>query len=151
MSGAKEFLRKWKSLVTDNGRTYLNILLEQNTTEIYNSYIDSNNEDIKLFAGYMYEQKKCHGLDFEDILKLTVCILTTYEDVRKKWQKKFKYIMVDEFQDVNASQYELCKILSGFHKNLFVVGDPDQNIYSWRGANVKYILIKISRNVKQYL
>ena len=139
VSGAKELIRKWKSLVTDNGRTYLNILLEQNTTEIYNSYINSNNEDIKLFAGYMYEQKKCHGLDFEDILKLTVCILTTYEDVRKKWQKKFKYIMVDEFQDVNASQYELCKILSGYHKNLFVVGDPDQNIYSWRGANVKYI------------
>ena len=139
VSGAKELLRKWKNLVTDNGRTYLNILLEQNTTEIYNSYINSNNEDIKLFAGYMYEQKKCQGLDFDDLLKLTVYILTTYEDVRQKWQKKFKYIMVDEFQDVNDSQYEICKILSGFHKNLFVVGDPDQNIYSWRGANVKYI------------
>lgn len=123
----------------DDGRTYINILLEREEKELRELYMNDGNNYMKLLSGYLYEQKRCFGLDFEDLLKLTIYILKTYEDVRLKWQKKFKYIMIDEFQDVNDSQYELCKILSQYYKNLFVVGDPDQTIYSWRGANVKYI------------
>lgn len=71
---------------------------------------------------------------------ITLYILKKSEYIRTKWQKKFQYIMVDEFQDVNKSQFELASVLSQYYKNLFVVGDPDQTIYSWRGANVNFIL-----------
>ncbi len=67
-------------------------------------------------------------------------IFDSYEEKKKKWQKRMMYVMVDEFQDVSNTQYELVTILSEYHKNLFVVGDPDQTIYSWRGANIEYIL-----------
>lgn len=136
---AKESLKRFKEFKNDDGRTYINILLENEEKELHELYVKAGDNFMKLLAGYMYEQKKCFGLGFEDLLKLTIYTLKTYEDVRLKWQKKFRYIMVDEFQDVNDSQYEICKILSGYHKNLFVVGDPDQTIYSWRGAKVEYI------------
>lgn len=95
-------------------------------------------EDI-IFYGYLYQEKKCFGLDYTDLITFTLQIFKEREDIRLKWQKKFEYIMVDEFQDIDELQYRLVKILSGYHKNLFVVGDPDQTIYSWRGANINYI------------
>src|SRR5699024_8592450 len=67
-------------------------------------------------------------------------IFRQHPDIRLKWQQRLEYIMIDEFQDIDQLQYELMEVLCGYHKNLFIVGDPDQTIYTWRGANVKYLL-----------
>ncbi len=98
--------------------------------------------DVKdiLFYGYLYQEKKCFGLDYNDLIKFSLYIFSQNEDIRLKWQKRLEYIMIDEFQDIDSLQYELMEVLSGYHKNLFIVGDPDQTIYTWRGANVKYLL-----------
>ncbi len=93
-----------------------------------------------IFLGYLYQQKKCFGLDYNDLLKFTIHIFELDKTVRRKWQERCEYIMIDEFQDIDMIQYELMTILAGYHRNLFVVGDPDQTIYTWRGANVKYLL-----------
>jgi len=104
----------------------------------------------KVMYRYFYEQRKCYGLDFDDLVYFTLYILEQDPATRKKWQQRLEYIMVDEFQDIDKDQYALADILSGYHKNLFVVGDPDQTIYTWRGADVKFILEFDSRhdNVK---
>lgn len=96
-------------------------------------------EDI-IFYGYLYQEKKCFGLDYNDLIKFTLHIFREHEDIRLKWQQRLEYIMIDEFQDIDGLQYELMEVLCGYHKNLFVVGDPDQTIYTWRGANVRYLL-----------
>ena len=93
-----------------------------------------------IFYGYLYQEKKCFGLDYNDLIKFCLYIFSRNEEIRLKWQKRLEYIMIDEFQDIDAIQYELMEALSGYHKNLFIVGDPDQTIYTWRGANVKYLL-----------
>jgi len=104
----------------------------------------------KVMYRYFYEQRKCYGLDFDDLVYFTLYILEQDGPTRKKWQQRLEYIMVDEFQDIDKDQYALADILSGYHNNLFVVGDPDQTIYTWRGADVKFILEFDSRheNVK---
>lgn len=104
----------------------------------------------KVMYRYFYEQRKCYGLDFDDLIYFVLYILEQDRDSREKWQQRLEYIMVDEFQDIDKDQYALADILSGYHKNLFVVGDPDQTIYTWRGADVKFILEFDSRheNVK---
>ena len=94
----------------------------------------------KVLYRYFYEQRKCYGLDFDDLVYFTLYILQHHAGTREKWQRRLEYIMVDEFQDIDKDQYALADILSGYHKNLFVVGDPDQTIYTWRGADVKFIL-----------
>lgn len=93
-----------------------------------------------LFYGYLYQEKKCFGLDYNDLLKFCLYIFAAHEDIRLKWQKRLEYIMIDEFQDIDDIQYRLMEVLSAYHKNLFVVGDPDQTIYTWRGANIKFLL-----------
>ncbi len=93
-----------------------------------------------IFYGYLYQEKKCFGLDYNDLIKFTLYIFQKREDIRLKWQKRLEYIMIDEFQDIDSLQYELMEALCGYHKNLFIVGDPDQTIYTWRGANVRYLL-----------
>src|SRR5690606_11046767 len=80
------------------------------------------------------------ALDFDDLLVKTVELLTRAADVRKKWQKQFKLVMVDEYQDTNTAQYRLVKLLSGDNQNVCVVGDDWQSIYSWRGADYRNIL-----------
>ncbi len=105
--------------------------------EKYDSATDV--QDI-LFYGYLYQEKKCFGLDYNDLIKFSLYIFSKNEDIRLKWQKRLEYIMIDEFQDIDSLQYELMEVLAGYHKNLFIVGDPDQTIYTWRGANVKYLL-----------
>ena len=94
----------------------------------------------KVMYRYFYEQRKCYGLDFDDLVYFSLYILQNDRETREKWQQRLEYIMVDEFQDIDKDQYALADILSGYHKNLFVVGDPDQTIYTWRGADVKFIL-----------
>ncbi len=119
--------------------------------EYYQDMIDMSQEAIKekylsavepadiIFYGYLYQEKKCFGLDYNDLIKFTLYIFEQHEDLRLKWQKRLEYIMIDEFQDIDELQYRLMKILCGYHKNLFVVGDPDQTIYTWRGANIRYL------------
>ena len=93
-----------------------------------------------IFFGYLYQEKKCFGLDYNDLIKFSLYIFREHADIRLKWQQRLEYIMIDEFQDIDQLQYELMEVLCGYHKNLFIVGDPDQTIYTWRGANVKYLL-----------
>ena len=94
----------------------------------------------KIFLGYLYEQKKVYGLDYDDLITMALHILQTDAEKCRKWQERMMYVMVDEFQDVSGNQYALAEVLSGYHRNLFVVGDPDQTIYTWRGAKIEYIL-----------
>lgn len=96
-------------------------------------------EDI-IFYGYLYQEKKCFALDYNDLIKFTLYIFEENQDIRLKWQKRLEYIMIDEFQDIDPLQYKLMKALCGYHNNLFIVGDPDQTIYTWRGADVRYLL-----------
>lgn len=93
-----------------------------------------------IFYGYLYQQKKCFGLDYNDLIKFTLYIFSQSDEIRLKWQQRLEYIMIDEFQDIDPLQYELMQALCAYHKNLFIVGDPDQTIYTWRGADVKYLL-----------
>ena len=73
-------------------------------------------------------------------MKFSLYIFEKNKEIRLKWQKRLEYIMIDEFQDIDKIQYQLMKVLCGYHKNLFIVGDPDQTIYSWRGADINYLL-----------
>src|SRR5438034_4791932 len=81
-----------------------------------------------------------NAVDFDDLLMLTVDVLERFPDVREKWQKAFRYILVDEYQDTNHAQYRLLQLLSEKHQNLMAVGDPDQSIYSFRSADINNIL-----------
>ncbi len=93
-----------------------------------------------IFYGYLYQEKKCFGLDYNDLIKFSLYIFKENPDIRLKWQQRLEYIMIDEFQDIDGLQVELMEVLCAHHKNLFIVGDPDQTVYTWRGANVKYLL-----------
>ena len=96
-------------------------------------------EDI-IFYGYLYQEKKSFGLDYNDLIKFTLYIFQENAEIRLKWQQRLEYIMIDEFQDIDLLQYQLMEVLCAHHKNLFIVGDPDQTVYTWRGADVKYLL-----------
>ena len=103
-----------------------------------------------IFYGYLYQEKKCFGLDYNDLIKFSLYIFEQNEAIKLKWQQRLEYIMIDEFQDIDALQYQMMAVLCGYHRNLFIVGDPDQTIYTWRGADVKYLLDfdKVFPNVK---
>ena len=94
----------------------------------------------KVYREYDRRLRESNGLDFDDLISQTVRLLEQDEEVRTRYQNKFRYILVDEYQDVNYAQYRLCAILAEEHKNLTVVGDDDQSIYSWRGSDYKNIL-----------
>ena len=92
---------------------------------------------------YEYYDKRLKGmyaLDFDDLLLFTVKMFDLYEEILLKWQKRFRYIHVDEFQDIDHIQYKLIKQLAGASNEVYVVGDPDQTIYTWRGADVDIIM-----------
>jgi len=89
---------------------------------------------------YQDELKKANALDFDDILMTTVQLLKSYPEILAYYQKKFAYISVDEYQDTNHAQYVLTHMLANAHQNLTVIGDSDQSIYSWRGANMRNLL-----------
>ncbi len=95
---------------------------------------------MKVYYHYLYEQKKNYALDFDDLILVTLYILQNFPEQLDKWRKRMMYVMVDEYQDIDGQQYILADLLSSYHKNLFVVGDPDQTIYGWRGADVNRIL-----------
>jgi DNA helicase-2/ATP-dependent DNA helicase PcrA len=93
-----------------------------------------------VFREYDRRLRESNGLDFDDLIAKTIELLESDVDVRTRYQNKFRYILVDEYQDVNYAQYRLCAVLADEHKNLTVVGDDDQSIYSWRGSDYKNIL-----------
>ena len=98
---------------------------------------------IKLANVYDYYQKRLaqvYGLDFDDLILWTTRLFDEFKEKREKWAKKYKYIHVDEFQDIDKEQYKLIKQLASTHDNVYVVGDPDQTIYTWRGADVNIIV-----------
>jgi DNA helicase-2/ATP-dependent DNA helicase PcrA len=94
----------------------------------------------EIYQAYEEALGKCNALDFDDLILKTVHLLEQDEEVRAKYSQKFRYVMVDEFQDTNPLQLLLVKLLSSWHGNVFAVGDDDQSIYSWRGARVENML-----------
>ncbi len=94
----------------------------------------------KVFQRYQQLLLACNALDFDDLLLKTAQILETYATVRESYSQRFEHILVDEFQDTNLAQYTLLKYLSAVHGNIFVVGDEDQSIYRWRGADYHNVL-----------
>ena len=101
---------------------------------------EADDKWMKVYYRYLYEQKKNYALDFDDLILVTLYILQCFPEQLDKWRKRMMYVMVDEYQDIDGQQYQLADLLSSYHKNLFVVGDPDQTIYGWRGADINRIL-----------
>jgi len=99
---------------------------DQTVAEAYDLY------QRKLFAS--------NAVDFDDMLYLTVDVLERFPEARTKWQRAFRYVLVDEYQDTNHAQYRLLQILAERHRNVFAVGDPDQSIYAFRGADIRNVL-----------
>jgi ATP-dependent DNA helicase UvrD/PcrA len=99
---------------------------DQTVAEVYDLY------QRKLFAS--------NAVDFDDMLYLTVDVLERFPEARTRWQKAFRYVLVDEYQDTNHAQYRLLQLLAEHHRNVFAVGDPDQSIYAFRGADIRNVL-----------
>ena len=99
---------------------------DQTVAEVYDLY------QKRLFAS--------NAVDFDDMLFLTVDVLERFPEAREKWQEAFRYVLVDEYQDTNHAQYRLLQLLAGKHRNVFAVGDPDQSIYAFRGADIRNVL-----------
>lgn len=119
---------------------YYNDMIDMSLDELRHKYYASTDPADIIFYGYLYQEKKCFALDYNDLIKFTLYIFSHDRDVKHKWQQRLEYIMIDEFQDIDSLQYELMRVLCGYHRNLFIVGDPDQTIYTWRGASTKYLL-----------
>jgi DNA helicase-2/ATP-dependent DNA helicase PcrA len=104
-------------------------------------YSDAPNFDLiyEVYEAYEKHMKANNALDFDDLLIKTKILLESNSDVLEHYAKRFEYISVDEFQDTNKIQYQLIKLLASYHKNIFIVGDEDQSIYGWRGANIDNI------------
>lgn len=115
-------------------------MLNMSLDTLRQKYLTATEPSDIIFYGYLYQEKKCFGLDYNDLIKFTLYIFEQNEAVKIKWQQRLEYIMIDEFQDIDELQYKLMSVLCGYHKNLFIIGDPDQTIYTWRGANVRYLL-----------
>ncbi len=100
----------------------------------------ANAQVAQAYDQYRKELRKANALDFDDLLLETVRLLQTSAEVRERYQRRYPYLMIDEYQDTNRPQYELIKLLAGPEHNVCVVGDEDQSIYSWRGADIRNIL-----------
>ncbi|HEY1898081.1 MAG TPA: UvrD-helicase domain-containing protein [Terracidiphilus sp.] len=102
---------------------------------------DPNGERIAhIYKQYTAELRKNNAMDFDDLLLEAVRLLKVSAETRERYQRRYRYLLVDEYQDTNRPQYELMKLLAGEHKNVCAVGDEDQSIYSWRGADIRNIL-----------
>lgn len=108
--------------------------------ELHQKYLQATEVNDILFYGYLYQERKTFAVDYNDLIILSLYIFQEHPDIAEKWQKRLMYIQIDEFQDIDPLQYRLMEVLCAYHHNLFIVGDPDQTIYTWRGANVKYLL-----------
>ncbi|WP_372752691.1 ATP-dependent helicase [Mariniflexile sp.] len=127
----KQVLRYISVQKKDQG--YLEYILESKKQE-------TDNEIEKVFFRYLEKQQRNFALDFDDLINFTLYIYRKHGDVLEKWQKRLHYIQVDEMQDSSEKQFALVSQLSNHHKNFFVVGDPDQTIYEWRGARPEFLV-----------
>ncbi|MDQ3890511.1 MAG: UvrD-helicase domain-containing protein, partial [Actinomycetota bacterium] len=110
----------------DEYRRRVSSFYDQTVADVYDLY------QRRLFAS--------NALDFDDLLMLAVDVLERFPEARERWQKAFRYVLVDEYQDTNHAQYALLQLLAAGHRNVFAVGDPDQSIYAFRGADIRNIL-----------
>ncbi|MGL4343390.1 MAG: ATP-dependent helicase [Metamycoplasmataceae bacterium] len=115
-----------------------------NEININDEWIKNNNNEYDLLKKEIYDKyikitTNNHYLDFNDLLLFTEKILKNFKEIRETWQKKFDYILIDEFQDTSNLQYSIIKLFLGENNNITIVGDPDQTIYTWRGANIDLI------------
>jgi len=94
----------------------------------------------EVYEAYQRRLHASNAVDFDDMLMLTVEVLERFPEARERWQRAFRHILVDEYQDTNHAQYRLLQLVSAPHRNVFVVGDPDQSVYAFRGADIRNIL-----------
>ena len=142
-STVERFLKKFSKIKANSGSNYISCFLlpdskgqlDFDTRRYINNNCDENTG--QLFISTLQRQRKFLSLDFDDLIYFTLYILNNFPDVKAKWQKKMNYVLVDEVQDCNANDWEIYETLSGMHGNLFLVGDPDQTIYEWRGAHLE--------------
>ncbi|MDR1608718.1 MAG: UvrD-helicase domain-containing protein [Deltaproteobacteria bacterium] len=123
-----------------NAVTYVDLFYLMDNELLKRKFLAAKNVEDQIFLRYIYEQKKIYACDFNDLIAFAIYILERFPDIRQKWQEQLQYVMVDEFQDLSRRQYKLARLLAGYHGNIFIVGDPDQAIYSWRGAHVHLFL-----------
>lgn len=145
-STVERFLKAFYKIKAFSGYSYIteflltgaSLEIDDDTRKyITNTYPEKTYE---LFKSTLVRQRKYLSLDFEDLIGFTLYILDAFPDVREKWQRKMNYVMVDEVQDCNSRDWEIYETLSAHHGNLFLVGDPDQTIYEWRGAHLEKFL-----------
>jgi DNA helicase-2/ATP-dependent DNA helicase PcrA len=110
--------------------------------EAYKARVSSFYDQTVADVYELYQRRliNSNAVDFDDLLMLTVEVLERFPEARTRWQKAFRYVLVDEYQDTNHAQYRLLQLLAGEHRNVFAVGDPDQSIYAFRGADIRNIL-----------
>lgn len=118
-------------------RRYVAKLCDPRPCQILNEIKD---QDDRIIEEFLQKQKATYSLDFHDLISFAVYLLETDSEIREKWQDRLNYIMVDEFQDSSAIEMRLVELLSGRFENLMIVGDPDQNIYEWRGSDVRLLV-----------
>lgn len=123
-----------------SGLDYISYLKDKSALEIRQMADGLDDLKLKIYYYYLSAQRQSISLDFDDLINFTVFILKSDAALASDISRALEYIMVDEFQDVDGSQYELLKILCHYHNNLFVVGDPDQSIYAFRGSDPKIML-----------
>ncbi|HHF2884781.1 DNA helicase Rep [Vibrio diabolicus] len=136
LDGDKDLLRQLLSCISN----WKNDML---TPEQANARAQGEQQQLFAFCFDMYQKqmKAYNALDFDDLILMPVLLLRNHEDVRQRWQNRIRYLLVDEYQDTNTSQYELVKLIVGERGRLTVVGDDDQSIYSWRGAKPQNLVL----------
>ncbi|MGD8173727.1 DNA helicase Rep [Vibrio sp. TRT 21S02] len=136
LDGDKDLLRQLLSTISN----WKNDML---TPEQAKAHAQGEQQQLFAFCFEMYQKqmKAYNALDFDDLIALPVSLLRSNEEVRQRWQNRIRYLLVDEYQDTNTSQYELVKLIVGERGRLTVVGDDDQSIYSWRGAKPQNLVL----------
>jgi ATP-dependent DNA helicase Rep len=129
LDGDKETLKRLQSQISN----WKNAMLTPQQA-LSHAKTPDDEEFAEFYRRYQQNMRACNALDFDDLILLPTQLLSTNEHSRLRWQKKFQYLLVDEYQDTNTSQYQLVKLLVGERARFTVVGDDDQSIYSWRGA-----------------
>ncbi len=133
LSGATNKISAAKNQLMD-AKSYREFVFQKDEVSDYDKFI------VMIYELYEKKLLENNALDFDDLIFVMVKILRDFQDVREKYQEKFQYILVDEYQDTNMAQYMLTKYLAAKYKNICVVGDADQSIYGWRGADMGNIL-----------
>lgn len=134
--------RTFHSLLNRIGHYKEDLAYVRLLTAVENEIVPDEGDTLEqeVIKRYLLKQKKVFGLDFDDLINFTIVLFEDYTEVLAKWQEKLHYVQVDEFQDSSARQITLVDMVSKRNKNLFVVGDPDQTIYEWRGAKPEYFV-----------